>query len=313
MNLRPPWGELPSELRLAIEDRLGSPVVSADSQAGGFSPGTADRVVLGDGRRAFVKAVSAAANPDSPGIHRAEARVLAVLPDGLPVARLLASVEVGPWVALVIEDIVGRHPAQPWRPEELASVLDALAAISAEPVTATMAATLPALDAALAQDFDGWSRLDPGDPLPLPPELAQWCRTHVDDLRRLGAGCPSVLVGDRLQHQDVRADNLLIRPDGRAMVIDWPWAGVGAAWFDALTLLVNVRYYDPAAPIAPLLDHRVFAEMSDGAALRVLTGLAAYFVASACRQAPPNMPTLRAFQRDQGIATLGLVQEFWGD
>jgi len=59
-------------------------------------PGSADRVVLADGGRAFVKAVSARANPDSIGAHRREARVLSTLAGhGLPLADLLGVVDQG--------------------------------------------------------------------------------------------------------------------------------------------------------------------------------------------------------------------------
>ncbi|MDR0783593.1 MAG: aminoglycoside phosphotransferase family protein, partial [Propionibacteriaceae bacterium] len=58
------WFGLPGEVRQVIEDRLGSTVVAATSQATGFSPGIADRVRLADGRRVFLKVVFEAVNPD---------------------------------------------------------------------------------------------------------------------------------------------------------------------------------------------------------------------------------------------------------
>ena len=76
------WADLPEHVRVAVQDILGGPVVTATSQPGGFSPGTADRVVTASGRRAFVKAVSPAQNPESPGMHRQEARITAALPPG---------------------------------------------------------------------------------------------------------------------------------------------------------------------------------------------------------------------------------------
>ena len=88
------WDDLPEDVTRAVTETLGAPVVSAESQPGGFSPGTADRVVTADGGRAFVKAVSAALNADSPDLHRAEARVAERLPPGLPVPHLLGHVEV---------------------------------------------------------------------------------------------------------------------------------------------------------------------------------------------------------------------------
>jgi hypothetical protein len=38
---RPDWTEVPGRVRAAVEGQLGSPVVSATNQRGGFSPGPA--------------------------------------------------------------------------------------------------------------------------------------------------------------------------------------------------------------------------------------------------------------------------------
>lgn len=64
------WHDLPGHVRTAVEDVIGDEVVEAVSQPGGFSPGTADRVLTRDGRRAFVKAVSPALNALSADMHR---------------------------------------------------------------------------------------------------------------------------------------------------------------------------------------------------------------------------------------------------
>ena len=53
---------LPHSVRSAVESIVGGPVVEAHSQAGGYSPGCADRVITAGGLRAFVKAVSGSLN-----------------------------------------------------------------------------------------------------------------------------------------------------------------------------------------------------------------------------------------------------------
>ena len=109
------------------------------------------------------------------------------------------------------------------------------------------------------------------------------------------------LVGDRLVHSDVRADNILIRPDGGVTIVDWPWAARGVGWFDALTLLVNVRLYDRAADVEGIIDeHPVFAEMDPDAATRVLAGLAGFFIEASMHDPIPAIPTLRRFQLRPG-------------
>lgn len=78
---RLPWDDVPEPVREGVAAVLGSPVVSATTQLGGFSPGAAVRAGLADGRRVFVKACGAALNPDSPDLIRAEAVALSVHPD----------------------------------------------------------------------------------------------------------------------------------------------------------------------------------------------------------------------------------------
>jgi hypothetical protein len=94
------WDQLPGHVREAIEKRSGGRVVEAVTQPGGFSPGLAARLQLHDRRRIFVKAVSERANPDSPAMHRREARIVAALPDSAPVPRLLWTYDEAGWVAL---------------------------------------------------------------------------------------------------------------------------------------------------------------------------------------------------------------------
>jgi hypothetical protein len=80
------------------------------SQPGGFSPGVAARLLLHGGGRAFVKAVGPDPNPDSPELHRAEARIAASLPAAAPAPRLLGCLDRDGWVVLVFEDIDGVPP-----------------------------------------------------------------------------------------------------------------------------------------------------------------------------------------------------------
>ena len=87
-GLRFGWSE---GVRAALEDRLGSPVVSVASQSAGFSPGVAARLGTEDGRHFFAKAAGPEPNPLTPAAHRREARVTAALPEEAPVPRLLHS------------------------------------------------------------------------------------------------------------------------------------------------------------------------------------------------------------------------------
>ena len=174
-----------------MERALGSPVVSATSQPGGFSPGSADRVVLADGRRAFVKAVGTSIHPDSPAVNRRELYALERLPPGLSMSRLLASVDDGDWVALVFEDVDGRHPHEPWQADELDLVLDLLVD------NARLLTPAPAgFRTTLGGSRRGLLRLVPDALIGPPDDLDPWAVAHLDELAAYERRMPEALAGD---------------------------------------------------------------------------------------------------------------------
>jgi hypothetical protein len=124
-----PWSAVPATLRSEAERFLGRRVLRAVTQPGGSSPGVTARLVLSNGHRAFVKAVSDT-NPESLDMHRAEAHIAAALPVSVPAARLLASLDRDGWVILIFEDVEGWMPVQPWQPAELSRMLDAIAGLA---------------------------------------------------------------------------------------------------------------------------------------------------------------------------------------
>src|SRR3954451_6033857 len=188
------WTDLPASLRLSVEDALGSAVVAAESQPGGFSPGSADRVVLADGRRAFVKAVGTSIHPDSPEVNRREVYALDRLPAGLSTSRLLVSVDDGDWVALVFEDVDGRHPHEPWQSDDLELVLDVL--VDNARLLTPAPSGFPTLWDELGEDFRGWSRMA----LAPPDDLDPWTLAHLEDLAAYELRMPAALAGDTLLH-----------------------------------------------------------------------------------------------------------------
>ncbi|MEV4103648.1 hypothetical protein AB0J42_25605 [Nonomuraea sp. NPDC049649] len=289
-GVRMPWQDVHPGVRAAVEDFLGAPVARVVTQDGGFSPGAAVRLVTGDGRRAFVKAVGPEPNPDAAGIYRAEAANAAALPASVPAPRLLTSFDLDGWVALVFEDVEGRHPATPWRRGELDLVLAAVrrmgAALTPSPVE------VPSIEERFDDSFRGWRRLLGEDTAGLDP----WALRHLAALAELEAGWAGAAAGDTLLHADLRADNLLVAGD-RVYVVDWPWACRGAAWFDVLAMLPSVAMQGGPPP------QEVLPDPCSGITA-VVAALAGYFVRQSRQPGPPGLPTLRAFQHAQGVAAL---------
>ncbi|WP_084961793.1 aminoglycoside phosphotransferase family protein [Thermoactinospora rubra] len=294
-GVRVPWEDVPRGVRARVEDFLGARVTGAETQNGGFSPAAAVRLGLQDGRRAFVKALEAAPYPQSVGIYRDEARIAARLPDAVPAPRLLTHFEQDGWVVLVFEDVDGRHPRQPWDRAELDRVLRALgemsAALTPSPVDA------PPIGEKLAESFTGWRRLLEEDTTGLDP----WALANLERLAELEAGWAEAAKGDTLLHADVRADNILLTEEG-VFFVDWPHACLGAPWVDLLALLPSVRMQGGPPP-HELLDD------PDPAITAVLAAITGYFVRQGRRPDPPGLPTVRAFQRAQGVVALEWLRE----
>lgn len=299
------WSDLPGHVQAGVGEILGSPVVEAAGQQGGFSPGAADRVITDSGQRAFVKAVSPQLNEHSPGIHRKEAAVAAFLPAGVPASSLLGTYDDGEWVALVLSDAEGRHPHIPWHDVEVNLVLDALLTIARTPLPPELIRLLT-LEAELADPFGGWTRVR-SDP---PEDCDPWILRNLDRLEALAERGLRDVAGASLAHTDVRADNIIITAKNGAVLVDWPWAAVGAPWVDALTVLDNVRVFDPAYDVdAVLRSHDVFETAGADTVNGFLSGLAAYFVDAARQPPPPGLPTVRVFQHQQGEAVIHWLRD----
>ncbi len=303
--MRVNWEQLPPEVRAALEWRLGSRVVQATTQPTGFSPGLAARLVLGDGRRFFLKAVSEAANPDTPDIHRREARILAELPAVAPVPRLLWTYDEAGWVALCLEDIEGRHPAEPWTEEDLRLVISVLKKMAVDLTPSPIEVDQTAAGA-FATHINGWQvALQRGE-----DRLDQWILRNLKRLANMEHRAPGAAEGDTLLNFDVRADNLLIAGD-RVFVLDWPWARTGAWWIDLVLMAPSVAMQGGPAP-EDFLGRLQLHDVAKASIDAVICAVAGYLVVRALDPPPPGIPTVRAFQAAQGRVAISWLRERTG-
>ena len=286
------WDDLPGGVRDRVEDLLGDRVVTADSQPGGFSPGTADRVRTSAGRRAFVKAVSTGINETSAEMARREAHFTRQMPGAVPVPRLLGDFDDGEWVVLVLEDVAGRHPRTPWVEEEWDAAAGTLRDL-ARALTPSPLSGVPQAADVLAGYFTGWAALA-ADPL---PDLDPWAAAHLDDLHAAAMrGLEILRTGETVAHGDIRADNLLVRPDGAITVVDWPWACLAPPWLDTLLLAMNVTVHGGPGD-------RLLVGVDPAQATDVGAGFTGYLMHRS-RLPAPGIPHVRAFQRAQADALL---------
>jgi hypothetical protein len=298
------WTEVPDAVRARVEEALGAAVVEAVNQGGGFSPGVAARCRLADGRRAFVKAVSPAQNEHACRIQRREAEVAARLPDDVPAPRLRHVVDDGTWVVLVFDDVDGRTPDEPWTWAELDVVMPAIVELgrSATPTPVH----LPSAGDKHRAIFQGWRRLRRGDGDV--SAVDDWARSRLDELATLEAGWEEAAAGETLLHADLRADNVLLGADGSVTFVDWPWACVGAAFFDPLLMLPSIGLSGGPAPHDVVARYGLFADVDHEDVLAVAVAMAGFFTRACLDPAPQGLPALPAFQRAQSEVALAWVR-----
>lgn len=289
------WAELPSDIRERIESVGGAEVREARTQTGGFSAGVASRVSFVNGERLFVKAVPETSSGTFE-LYAREAEVLRTIPRDFPAAHLVDAFTQNGWMVLVIEDVEGRHPRRS-SSEDTVRVLDSIASLA----TVTTDSALPLLSDELAGDALSWSRLEAEGLL---ETTTPWCADHITLLRTAAERVTSVAAGERLVHGDLRADNILIEPSGRARLLDWPWAARGAGWEDALLYLLDLRVEDSAADVDPFLEHQVFADSGFADHSALLSAMAGNWFENCRLPAPQGMTTIRDFQRREAIAAV---------
>lgn len=292
---RPSWAALPSSVRALIEARFGQPVLRAVSQGGGFTNGFASRLRLADGSRAFVKAVSHADSPQVYASYEQEVLVVQALPEQVPAPRLTWSAEVDDWLILAFEDVEGRMPARPWRPDELAAVLEMLPALTAALTPGP--AGLPPLEttADMDRELSFWRRLAAGeadvDPVAVPEAWLSRLETLVD----LEQDWAELAAGETAVHFDLHEDNLILTASGQVLVCDWNWMALAAPWIDLVGLLISV-HGDGLDADRLLAGHPLTREVPARAINALLVALAGYFTEAAALPPVPHSPWMRMHQ-----------------
>jgi hypothetical protein len=286
---------MPAHVRDWVADELGSPVVEAADQVGGMSPGCATRLMCEDGTRAFVKAVGLDLNPRTPVMFRREITTLNLIGSHELWADLRASYDDGDWVAILLEDIEGRHPDldDDATMDTLLRETERLSSVLGERVPDP-----PAPDpdngglADLREGFHTWADcVARAEEIPA-VLLPDWIRGDIGTWEPL---VRSLAEGEvELVHWDIRNDNLLERPTGELVFLDWGAASVGPAWLDPLLARlerVELPWFDDSLASSPSL-----AAAGDTAVDAWLVGFATFLAWRAHTAVDVNLPTLNDFR-----------------
>ena len=293
------FAELPVHVREWAEGVLGAPIARTEPASGGYSPGVAEGLLAADGSAIFLKAGHPSLNPESVELLRAELRTLRAMPSGLPVADLIDAVDEGAdgWVALALEHVDGRQAPLPWTNATIGAALTSLAELRAALTPAPQAPWRDVADE-LRGMFGCWAQLA------YVVDLDPWLAVRLPALAAAADAALTEMAGDTLVHLDLRADNLMLRSDGRLIVVDWAWAVRGAAWIDPA--LLAIEFISSAAPEvdADAWIARIAADGGIGTdpIVHALVGVLGFFEFAGRQPDPPGLPTVREFQRFQATA-----------
>jgi hypothetical protein len=296
---RPAFDELPPEVREGIASVAGSAVdVAAPPVTTGFTGAYAGLLSLRDGRRVFAKAAGPAAPHALQAIPR-EARILDGLAGRVTAPRLVGSAAAGDWQLIVLEAIDGTMPGVPWTQRDA----DAAHAASLELAALDPASVAALTTSSLAVDVGGDTAA-----LACLDELARGARSWPDgipplsprqaaELARLGQLASVALVGDRLVHSDLRPDNMLITPSGRARIVDWNWVTRGPAWCDFVGLLPLMA--DQGLDVDRMMARSPLLDGVDGEAVDAFLAIIAGYMVDSCvhPMSPGSFNAIRNHQR----------------
>lgn len=306
---RPAFADLPASVRLGIETAAGSAVdVAFPPVTTGFTGAYAGLLALRDGRRVFAKA----AGPMAPFAQQAiprEARVLDLLAGRATAPTLVGAMAAGDWEVVVLEAIDGHLPGMPWTPADA----EAAHAACLELARLEPSSVAGLTDTSLSVDVGG-------DPAALAclDELASGTRAWPDgipalpqeparELARLGGLAAQSLVGDRLVHSDLRPDNMLVTPQGRARLVDWNWVTQGPAWCDYVGLMPLMA--QDGLDVEALMSRSPLLEGVDGEAVDAFLAIIVGYMVDACVRPtfPSSLSAVREHQKHMARAFTAML------
>ncbi|BCJ76999.1 hypothetical protein CS0771_65430 [Catellatospora sp. IY07-71] len=294
---RAAWADTPAPLQAAVADALGTVIAGHKDLLGGMSPGPAAALRLADGRTVFAKAMSAEVRAHNHMLVGRESAVLDMLPPSVPAPRRLATVEHGPWIALVTTWAAGTA-GELWTDASIDAVVGACRTASGHRAPDELRPVAERI-----WDFDGWARVVAAGP------ADEWEAAYAHRAAEVVADWPRWTAGDALVHRDMRADNVAVdAATGSATLLDWAYAAAGVPWLDLAQLAADIVG----------TGHRLGGQVATDRAYRLIQALPAdaarYVVAMSgmwrIRAATVQhsvLPTISAWRRERVRASRPLV------
>lgn len=309
---KPAWSAVPADIRELLALKLGSKVAQAEIAWGGYTPSASFLAQLEDGRRVFIKGTHPGQSSFGVAAFKAELQVYEKFPQLKAVGpTYICSAEMGDWHLMALEAIEGGVPVLPWSRDKLVAAftaLDELARLIPAPPAGmvTLQETLDLVSIGLGQA--GWSMVcEPALLQQLcarfanPEAACQWLEPLLPQLARLELEIAQ--IGGRYQalHVDLRSDNMLLRADGRMVLLDWPnlcWGPLAydLAFFINSVVLEGFGTHEQLFALASEVMNTPFARDD---LKRCAANMSGYLASCCIKPEIPALPRLRKFQLAQ--------------
>lgn len=306
VEVKLPWRQVPKAVRQQVDSTLGSPVARAIRVWGGYGPTPTYRLVLEDGRRAFLKGTYQESNTFMKNALRFEERVYqdlaSVLDRWMP--RLYAAIHHGDWHVLILEDL-GPQSVPPWKPGKVRAITHALADYH----TALLGTQPPAWltqpqenvaqenwtqAAQESQDFQTIAALAGSEA----PQALAWLQ-KVSPTIESALKLPALTEGPyAILHGDLRSDNLRFNQE-RLYLFDWPSISLGRPEWDIVAFAQSVTVENGPPPEQVLKWYGEQLPLRIEAVESALAWWLTFFARRAWQPEIPGLPRLRRFQRQQ--------------
>ncbi|GHJ43504.1 hypothetical protein Cs7R123_08460 [Catellatospora sp. TT07R-123] len=294
---RAAWADAPAPLRAAVADALGSTITGHTDLRGGMSPGPAAALRLADGRTVFAKAMSAEVRAHNHMLVRRESAVLDVLPRSVPAPHRLATVEWGPWLALVTTWAAGTT-VELWTDTSIDAVVAACRTASGHRAPDGLRPVAERI-----YDFDGWERVVAAGP------ADEWEAAYAVRAAEVAADWARWTAGDALVHRDIRADNTAVdAATSSATLLDWAYAAAGVPWLDLAQLSADIvgTGHGLGGEVATDRAYRLIQTLPTEAA-RFVVALTGMWRIRAATTQDAVLPTISTWRRERVRALRPLV------
>jgi len=316
---KPPWSAVPRAIKDEVAALLGSPVARAERVYGGYAPSATFRVLLRDGRRAFLKGTYPLTKDSGVkwDLENEERIYQECAPFMRPWApEYFGGAKADGWHVIVLED-VGPQTMPPWTGAKAAVCARSYAAFHAHTYGKPLPRWLSRIE---HHDFAPfWGRLGATGELRGTASLAkrradeaeEWLDVALPVFREKAALLMTLRPPFAFMHFDTRSDN--IRLQGKLLrLFDWNFACAGPIEFDVAAFAQSIVMEGGPEPERIVAEYDLVLPLRPAALDASIAGIAGYLADRAWRPPVPGLPRIRSVQRRQLKATLAWATRHFG-